>query len=659
MKREPMDMQKLLLFQGGSGGSHVATWALPEKSIARLGQGTVIGNITLSPDGKYLAVGSCIGVWWYDVTTMTPISLFDTDRGYISAISFSPDGRWLATSDGDGIVKVWDVKQGICVSKMEREKTERLYHSVSHLVFSPNSQFLAAASTRDYILYVWNAGTGEQIAKFHDDTNYRWFPFLRRPIAFSPDGRLLACTTPDDNFQIYADRHGNIRTSKHSSNSIAVWNIKTKKRIACLAHPTGFVLSLSFSPCGHSLAAGSEGTVQVWNVKTWQPRRSYSDYGTFSMNVSYSQTGLLYAVVVSEDSAVVWDVERREKYWTYLEEQGPLQAVHFSRNGQFIIAGAKEWTVWMDRLPQPYKFRHSHFHFPDSVVFAADGKTVGAGFRADRVMLWDIADAPFQEPRTFNLPGKNHRVSISLCGEIQSTSIDGSTAKVSIVRESKLKHAFTLSEKKGNLTAAAFAQTGEFLACGGPGGTVSIWNVQTGETLHTLTQKLEDEAWIQYMAFSQDGKLLVSISDHGPVSQMWDTESGEAIAEFPNNVGSVAFSPCSTMLACGRRQEIFFWDVRRSEICLMISQSNEDFWADALAFSPCGRYLASGYSWTRGVNMEKVAIRLWDVATGENVVTLRGHPTDVQDLAFSPDGTLLASASFDGTILLWDIKPYL
>ena len=46
-----------------------------------------------------------------------------------------------------------------------------------------------------------------------------------------------------------------------------------------------------------------------------------------------------------------------------------------------------------------------------------------------------------------------------------------------------------------------------------------------------------------------------------------------------------------------------------------------------------------------------MSIRLWDVVTGENIVTFWGHPTDVQDLAFSPDGTLLASGSFDGTIL--------
>ena len=59
------------------------------------------------------------------------------------------------------------------------------------------------------------------------------------------------------------------------------------------------------------------------------------------------------------------------------------------------------------------------------------------------------------------------------------------------------------------------------------------------------------------------------------------------------------------------------------------------------------------------MGIKKVAIRLWDVASGENIATFRGHPTDIQSLAFSPDGTILASGGYGGTILLWDMKPYI
>lgn len=259
----------------------IMTWELPDGAIARLGQGRIDQKITPSPDGKYFIVSSDIGVWWYDVSTMTPTDLWDTDRGYISTVSFSPNGRWLATGDGDGLAKVWDVQRKVCITQMERDEEEKPYHSISRLVFSPDSQLLAVSSRRDYILYVWNTETGERIAKFHDNTNYRWWPFLLRPIGFSPDGSLIACTMPDDCLFAHADRGGTIRTPEHSSNYIAVWNIKTGEQITCLTEHPDFVYSLGFSPCGKFLASGGrDGTVRVWSVINWELLHTFQNLGT-------------------------------------------------------------------------------------------------------------------------------------------------------------------------------------------------------------------------------------------------------------------------------------------------------------------------------------------------------------------------------------------
>ncbi len=52
----------------------VTTWALPEGAIARLGQG-LVEDLVFSPDGHYLAVGTRVGLWWYEVETMSPVSL--------------------------------------------------------------------------------------------------------------------------------------------------------------------------------------------------------------------------------------------------------------------------------------------------------------------------------------------------------------------------------------------------------------------------------------------------------------------------------------------------------------------------------------------------------------------------------------------------------
>ncbi len=119
---------------------------------------------------------------------------------------------------------------------------------------------------------------------------------------------------------------------------------------------------------------------------------------------------------------------------------------------------------------------------------------------------------------------------------------------------------------------------------------------------------------------------------------------------------SVKFSPCGTLIAGGLWGEIRLWDAATLEPRMGMILPDSCFRVGVVAFSPCGRYLASG-SWWR--ETDKVSIRLWEVATGENIHTFWGHTSDVQNLAFSKDGELLASGSYDGTILLWDITPYL
>lgn len=641
----------------------ITTWKLPENAIARLAQGRgIVENIAPAPDGRYYAVGSCIGVWWYDVSTMTPIALWDTARGYISAVSFSPNGKWLATGDGDGLVKVWDLQRGVCISQMERDKTEKPYHLVSHLAFSSDSQCLAVSSIRDYILYVWHPETGEQIAKFHGETNFRWFGGSRRPIAFSADGNLLACTMPDESLMAYADQINTIHTPKHSSHFIAVWDMQRGERLACLTESADFAESLCFSPCGRFLASGGQkGAVRVWEVDNWKLTRAFHDYGTERKRVFYSSEGVLYAAELSNDTFAVWDVERAEKSDTYLKAHQGLHGDRLPKDYPVVSATESEFKVRTVGEFKPRTFPHLHTGVPISLVFSLDGKTLTGGYWGHGVMSWNVTN-PSQPPTRFNPPGGSYIVAVSPLGKIHAMGPDGNTAKVWDVEnpESAIV-SFTLpdeknlvSEEKRQVTAATFAPTRDLLACGNNEGVLYVSDRQQN-VRHTLKAHQDS---VHSLALSPDEKLLVSITRDGPESRLWDIESGEAIGTFPNQMYPIVFSPCGRMIAGGGRPGILLWDVKHAETLLTIPLSKLDSWLDSLVFSPCSRYLASGSGWQRGMGIKKVAIRLWDVASGKNIATFRGHPTDVQCLAFSPDGTILASGGYDGTILLWDLKPF-
>ncbi|MYB94926.1 WD40 repeat domain-containing protein [Candidatus Poribacteria bacterium] len=635
-------------FSDSTAVGPVSTWALPDGAIARLGRGA-IGAFTLSPDGKFLTVGTAIGVWWYDLATMIPLALWETERGMISALAFSNDGQRLAIGNGDGSIKVWDVQQRICTLQMERQTERRPV--VTHLAFSPNAQYLAASGVSNPIVDIWCSATGELRLKLHGDAQMEGFPYLRYPITFSPDNCLLACASP--------------AAVSGDCNAISVWDIETGQCVICLTEHTDFfttVRSLCFSPSGDSFVAGGKGTIQVWDVNNWSPQKRYSDYGESNMYVTYTEAGVLHATSFSEETVVVWDVARGEKRHIYFEQRARQPIVHFSKDAHFIVAGTKEWTMWTDDIAPPRKSNHLHFDFPNSIVFTPNGKTIGTASRCGDVLCWEMNHPAYPLTR-FKLPGKNHHVSVSDCGHIYATGLDSNIAKVWLVGEREPSHTFTLPEVETEATSAAFSQTALLLACGGITGAIYVWDVQTEKLFGTLMHELLDKDWrryndwFQYIVFSPDGKWLVSSTDRGPVSRMWNIQSGEELTIFPKKTRGITFSPCSNIVACGRREEILLWDVKRCETLCTLPQLPRDFSPDALVFSPCGRYLASGYSWRRGA--KKVPIHLWDVRNGKNITTFCGHPSDIQCLAFSPNGEILVSGGYDGTILLWDLKPYL
>jgi len=613
-----------------------ATWALPEGATLRLGRGRV-GSMASSPDGKHLTVTTKIGLWWYELTTMQPVALWETERGMVSAISFSHDGQRIATGNADGTIKVWNVQQGQCLAEMERQ-THAKYKGVSCLAFAPDNLCLAVTGVKDSIVGLWNVESGTQLIQYYgasqDVSN---FCGVIRPVAFSPDNRLLACLNTAD--------------------TISIWDLNTHVCLATLNEYTGVVESLCFSPCAGYLAAGGRhGGVQVWDTNTWKIYKIYADYDMARVSLVYSQDGVLYATETSDNMARVTDIEQEDKGWTAVKEIGNIQSAKFSSDCQFVVAGTKEWMVWKAGDSQPRRFPHAHTYFPDSVVFSPDRKTLAAACWNDGVKLWNITE-PSQPPIHFDLPGKYHRVSLSSDGTFLATGIDENIVKVWNVGDNTPLKTLAFSEKDTVVRSAAFSPRSNLIACGDYKGNLHLWGGQPEGKRYIPAAH---QGVVDFVALSPDERYLVSVSVHGSQdSRLWCVESGEAVDMFPANIRTVAFSPCGHKIACGLRKQILLWDVDRCRTLLTLPHAQQSWWPFALAFSPCGKYLASGAWWHRGMGIKKVAIRLWDVSTGENIATFRGHPTDVQDLTFSPDGMLLASGSYDNTVLLWNMKPYL
>ena len=681
------------------GDTEGTTWALPEGALARLGKGNFRG-VKPSPNGMYFAVATGMGLWWYEMSSKPPIALWETERGMISAVDFSQDGEWIAIANYDGIIKVvdiqsgeclaqmkpmeehnihwhinfsadhkwiatanWhgivevlDVHRGVCVAQMDRGNREVKAADISQLEFSPDGQYIAAIgdnpkvhSVRDDQLvnpdtegmqtHIWHPATGVPIVKFAGSI-----------FAFSPDSRLLAGAAPNEPLG-GADR---------VDRCISVWDIVNGERIAHFAAHSDWVDAITFSPCGNFLTSSSrDKSLRVWDVAKGMQKTAYTDFQTSRIAPFYSTEGELFAIVDGQDTIEVWDMERNEKIQTPELHPRSVDAAWFREFPQLALTEIHTSTSPNKKTQVGNIHTFSTLRepdcFPDPVLFFPDGETLAIRGHRTGIVLWDVERKQVQE-----ILLKDKRITsftVLPSGNMLAAHSQNNNIKVWDAEKPDEPIAeFTETDQVRLIWNIAFAPTGDRLAVGSREGTIYLWDFIRKERLKPLIGHTEH---IWSVCFSPDGKRLVSGSSDR-IARLWDVESGEEIAILPlgkpRTLMEIVFSPCGKLIAGGLFGELRLWCAETLTTLFEIPQPQRQN-PYALAFSPCGKYLASGTWWENG--MEKMAIRLWDVGNGENIATLWGHPTDIQSLAFSPDGMLLASGSFECTTLLWDLKPFI
>ena len=431
-----------------------------------------------------------------------------------------------------------------------------------------------------------------------------------------------------------------------------IWNAETGEQVRILSAPRHYVRSVSFSPDGTKVLAGSGGWdnvsqswyggAELWDTSTGTFIRTFSGHSWAVASVAFSPDGTNVLAGSYDNTAKLWDASTGAEICTFSGHTGIVHSVAFSLDGTKVLTGSADWTakLWDASTGAEICTFSGHTGIVQSVAFSPDGTKVLTGSADYSAKLWDASTGA--EICTFSgHTGTVRSVAFSPDGTKILTGSADYTAK--LWAASTRAEIRSFAGHTGGVCSVAFSPDEAKVLTGSYDNTAKLWAASTGALIRTFSGHT-DSIWS--VAVSPDGtKVLMGSQDQ--TANLWKASTGSEIRTFEHTdaVHSVAFSTDGTKVLTGS------WDMtaklwNASTGTQIRTFSGHTGRVSGVAFSPDGTKLLTG--------SEDYTAKLWDASTGSEIHTFSGHSGSVKSVAFSPDGTKVLTGSYDRTAKLWN-----
>lgn len=453
-------------------------------------------------------------------------------------------------------------------------------------------------------------------------------------------------------------------------------------------HSFGEILAIQFDTTQRMLVAGSvEGKLYVWSIVDGQVLHEYHTLGIGAHLAHFSPDGRLLASGHTDHQVRLWEVAngnplaggrllhtlsiRMETQWCLV----------FSPDGKKLAVGGADgvvhlYDVWRslggNQTPQTFQ---GHRAAIPALAFTSDSQLLASGDVDGYICLWRLSE--YSQPglrQTFRgHTDEVHRLTFDATNTMLASGSHDRTIRLwpigsddgTFPTHADMQPRHTLYAHTQAIRTLAMSPDGITLASGGNDAYIRLWDIHTGQLLHTF---LEIDHPSAFLSFSADGRLLAS-AGRDQIVYLWDVGTRQrlsALQAYNNLTYAVGFSPDGQLLTSGGTDGLMrLWDVSmaltaggQEGVPLVRAFQGHPRSIRTLDFHP---HTKSGHTIVASAGDDQV-IRVWDIVGiktaehGRTVHLVSGHTDNVEAIQFSPDGQRLVSASRDKTVKVWDVS---